>query len=279
MRYLVFLFALAVTALGWVDEDGYDSSIPDGTLPSGGDGISLNIIDTFEVPSVVIMLGLDTHDGSNGLVIVDPYASSLTAVEMGTGNPVWTISDPYCSFGCCYNCSSSGWYVNSESDMYYYNGAWSVVFPNPAGQNGRGMDFQNDGNYIWETYSNGTTHRIYRIDETGDYNYYTLNVIPGQMSGLAVFPYNDNLGIFVTCYCYNDWFLYEFDGSSLTYKGSGYLWVDDFYRSYGLTYHPDTDTFFWSYTEMISQEKWIVEVEFTETTLDQSTWGSIKAQF
>ena len=280
MRYLIFLFALAIAAPGWVDEDGYDSSIPEGTLPAGGDGISLNVIDTFKVPSVIMMLGLDTMDGSNELVIVDPYANSLTAVEMDTGNPVWTIPNPNYAFGCCHNWTSTyGWYVNCDSDMYYYSGTWSVVFPNPADIHGRGMDFQNEGNYIWETYSSGTDHRIYRIDETGGYTYYTLNEIPGQMSGLAVFPYNSNLGIFVTCYHFNDWFLYEFDGSSLTYKGSGYLWVSDFHRSYGLTYHPDTNTFFWSYNEMISQDDWIAEVEFIETSLEQSTWGSIKAQF
>ncbi|MCK4506195.1 MAG: hypothetical protein KAW14_11295 [Candidatus Aegiribacteria sp.] len=283
MRYLIFLLALAVTALGWVDEDGRYSSIPDGTLPAGGDAITLNVIDTFQVPSAGQMLGLDTQDGSNVLVVMDSEANLIRAVEMGTGDPVWTIPTPdYAYFNCCYNWTSSGWYANCcfiNTNMYYYDGTWGIAFSNPAETYGRGMDFQNDGNYIWETCSEWitSTHRIYRIDETGGFIEYTITEVPGQMSGLAVFPYNSNLGIFVACYNFQEWFLYEFDGSSLTYRGSGNPGLSDFTSSYGLTYHPDTNTFFWSYEN--STEQWIAEVEFTESTLEQSTWGNVKVQF
>lgn len=283
MRYLILLLAIAVTALGWVNEDGYDSSIPEETLPAGGDEISLTIIDTFRVPSAGNMLGLDTQDGCNQLVVMDSDASVLRAVIMGTGTTVWTVPIPYSNtFGCCHSWPPTyGWYVNcyANTNMYYhYYFTWSVAFSNPAETYGRGMDFQNDENCIWETYSNGTEHRIYRKYEAGGYNYYTITEVPGQMSGLAIFPYNSNLGIFVTCYNFQEWFLYEFDGSSLTYKGSGYLSLSNFYRSYGLTYHPDTNTFFLSYKDSLF--RWMIaEVEFTESILEQSTWGSIKAQF
>ena len=42
MKYCAFIFILAVTAFGWVDEDGRDSSIPDGVAPTGNDGIVLS---------------------------------------------------------------------------------------------------------------------------------------------------------------------------------------------------------------------------------------------
>jgi hypothetical protein len=283
MRYLIFLLALAVTALGWVDENGRDSSIPEGTLPEGGDAITLTILNTFQVSSAGQMLGLDTQDGSSQLVVMDSNAGLIRGVVMGTGNPVWTIPTPVSyTFGCCHNWPVTyGWYVNRflGTDMYYYfDGIWNVVFANPTGQHGRGMDFQNDGNYIWETYSAASTHQIYRIDESGGYTSYTVSEVPGQMSGLAVFPYNGNLGIFVTCYDFQEWFLFEFDGSNLTYKGSGSPGLSNFSLSLGLTYHPDTDTFFWSY-KVYGTIRWIAEIQFTETALEQSTWGSIKTQF
>lgn len=282
MKYLIFLFALAFTAMGWVDEYGRDSSILDGTLPTGGDALTLNIIETFQVSSATQMLGLDTQEGCSQLVVMDSDANLIRAVVMGTGNPVWTMPTP-CSytFGCCHNWPALyGWYANCfvNDNMYYNLPSWNVAFSNPAGSNGRGMDFQNDGNYIWETYSSGDTHRIYRIDEAGGYTYFTITEVPGQMSGLAVFPYNGNLGIFVTCFDFQDWFLYEFDGSSLTYEGSGNPGLSSFSMSLGLTYYPDTDTFFWSY-KVYGTIRWIAEVEFIETTLEQSTWGNIKTQF
>ena len=283
MKYLIFLLAFAVISLGWVDEDGRDSSIPEGTLPGGGDAIELTILNTFQVPSAGQMLGLDTQDGSDQLVIMDSNAGLIRGVVMGTGNPVWTLATP-CSFtfGCCHNWPSPyGWYVNCfiNNNIYYYDdSAWNVAFSNPAGSCGRGMDFQNDGNYIWETYSNGTTYGIYRIDETGSFTYYAITDVPGQMSGLAVFPYNSNLGIFVTGYEFQEWFLFEFDGSSLTYKGSGDPGLSNFSGSLGLTYHPDTDTFFWSY-KVYGTIRWIAEIQFTESALEQSSWGGIKAQF
>ncbi len=282
MRYLIFLFSLAVIALGWVDDDGRDSSIPQGTLPQGSDAITLTVLNTFQVPSAGQMLGLDTQDGSDQLVVLDSNAELIRAVVMGTGNPVWTNSTPISyTFGCCHNWPATyGWYVNGfiSSSMYYYSGSWNVAFTNPAGNGGRGMDFQNDGNYIWETYSSGSTHRVYRIDETGGNTSYSTSEAPGQMSGLAVFPYNGNLGIFVTFYDFQNWFLYEFDGSTLTFKGSGSPGLSNFSGSYGLTYHPDTNTFFWSY-KVYGTIRWIAEVEFTESALEQSTWGSLKAQF
>lgn len=281
MRYLFFLFALSVIALGWVDEDGRDSSIPEGTLPSGGDAIVLSVVNTFQVSSAGQMLGLDTQEGCSQLVLMDNAAQLIRAVGMGTGNPVWTLPTNSISFGCCHNWPAPyGWYVNSalNADMNYYSTGWSVVFANPAGSSGRGMDFQNNENYIWETYSSGTTHRIYRIDETGGYTYYPITDVPGQMSGLAVFPYNSNLGIFVTCYNFQEWFLFEFDGSSMIYRGSGNVGLSNFTKSLGLTYYPDTDTFFWSYV-VYGTNRWIAEVQFNETALERSSWGSIKTLF
>lgn len=160
MRYLFFLFTIAVAVFAWVDEDGRDSSIPEGTVPAGGAAITLTVLDTFQVSSANYMLGLDTMDGSDELVIMDNVGGFIRGVEMGTGNPEWTIDSPTDgSFGCCHNWPAPyGWYANGfwfeDNNMYYYDGStWSIVFENPAGFFGRGMDFQNDGNYIWQNAS------------------------------------------------------------------------------------------------------------------------------
>ncbi len=283
MRYLVFALIFAAAAFSWVDEDGRDTTIPEGTAPPDGAAISLTILDTFQVSSADNMLGLDTQDGSNQLVIMDNTGLNIRGVQMGTGNPVWTYpTSTNTSFGCCHNWPVPyGWYANNfiDSNMYYYDGStWSIAFANPAGSNGRGMDFQNDGSYIWQAYSSSGDYRIYRIDETGGSDFFTISEPTDQMSGLTIFPYNGNLGIFVTVYDYQDWFLYEFDGSSLTYIGSANPGLSNFSGSYGLSYHPDTGTFFWSY-KVYGTIKWIAEIQFTETSLEQSTWAGIKAQF
>ena len=282
MRYLILLLILAVAAFAWVDENGSDSSFPEGTVPADGAAITLTVLDTFQVSSANNMLGLDTQDGSNQLVLMDNTGGSIRAVVMGTGNPVWDfpVYNAF-QFGTCHNWPPSyGWYANNflDSNMYYNAGSWGVAFANPAGSAGRGMDFQNDASMIWETYSSSGVHRIYRIDESGGSTSYTITEPTDQMSGLTVFPYNGNLGIFVTVYGFQDWFLYEFDGSNMTYIGSGNAGLSNFTSSYGLTYHPDTDTFFWSYV-VYGSNKWIAEVQFTESSLEQSSWGSIKAQF
>ncbi len=284
MKYVIFLIVLAVTAFGWVDEDGRDSSIPCGAIQEGEKAIVLTIVDTFQVTSAAQMLGLDTQDGSSQLVLVDNTSSLVRAVSMGSGSPVWTFANPgFNIFGCVHDWPASyGWYANTwaNSNMHYRSGSsWGVPFANPAGTYGRGMDYQNSGDYIWETYSSSSTHRLYRITDTGSSTYWNLGtLVPSQMSGLAVFPYNGNLGIFITCYGGQDWFLFEYTGSTMYYIGTGSPGLSSFTSSYGMTYHPDTDTFFWSYV-VYGSNRWIAEISFSESSLQQSTWGSIKTQF
>lgn len=282
MKYCVFLFLIVVTAFAWVDNDGRDSSIPFETVPTGNDAIILGVVNTFQVASAGQMLGLDTQ-GPNQISLVDNSAGLVRAVQTGTGNPVWTIANPGCYlWGCCHSMPAPyGWYANSfaNSNMHYYSGSWSIAFADPAGQNSRGMDYWNDQNYIWETCSSGSDHRLYRIDGSGNSIWFDVSsTIPGQMSGLAVFPYGSNLGIFVTCYDSQEWFLYEYTGSYITYKGSGDPGMTSFTKSYGLTYNPEIDKFYWSYV-VYGTLRWIAEVEFSETSLEQATWGSIKTQF
>ena len=90
MKYMILLFVLAITAPGWVDEDGRDSSIPEGSLLPGSDAITLSILNTFQVSSAVSMFGLDTQEESSQLVVMDSNAELLRLVEIGTGDPVWT---------------------------------------------------------------------------------------------------------------------------------------------------------------------------------------------
>ncbi|MBN1434116.1 hypothetical protein JW921_05105 [Candidatus Fermentibacterales bacterium] len=210
-----------------------------------------------------------TSNTDNKLFMCDPddgaYVSEVSLNY--TGNPY--------PFGNCWKVGAgvTAW-VNDfiTSSMAVWDGsAWSSI-SNPAGTNGRGMDFEDP--YIWETNSSSS---ILRFEPGGSPTSFAAGV-PGQMSGLAVFPLGANLGVVTTCYNApgHNLYFYEFDGASLTPLGNAPCPVA-VGNSLGLTYSESRGTFFWGYN---SGGYYIAELDVDlGVGLTPSTWGSIKSSF
>ena len=278
MKYIILLLAFAAVTWGFVDEDGWDSSIPSGSMPQGTDVISLSYVNAFQVPAALQILGLDHQNSISYLGLMDNESDSIRGVVDDTGSQIWTLDTPCANiFGLAHNWPVSyDWYVNSWTDTnIYLSGPWAVSFPNPAGTLGRGMDYNNDTDMLWETYSSSG---VWRIDVSGSGTFYSTPEVPGQISGLAVFPFHGNLGVALCFYSTPGWLFYEFDGSNLTYYGSADLGLGSFDGSRGLTYNAGSDTFFYSYI-VYGTLRWIMEVSWMETSLEQNTWGAIKTSF
>lgn len=283
MKCLVLLTVLALCAFGWVDLDGRDSSIPPSPSPYANDAISLTCVNNFQVPSAYHILGLAHETSLSSLALRSSVDNSLMAVDY-SGIVQWTMDGPGVSgFGACHTWPPTyGYFTNSwtSSSMFYCDEgsgwSWSSAWTNPAGTNGRGMEYSINTNYFWQT--NSSTG-LYWMDETGANTYFSITEPGSQMSGITLFPYNGNMGIIVTVYDYQDWFFYEFEaGVGLTYLGSASPGLSYFETSLGITYSPDTGTFFWSY-EPYDDDFWIGEFSAGGLALEQNTWGGIKSEF
>lgn len=284
IKYLLLLVLLAATSSGWVTDDGnMGASNERGISPKSNDVI-LTIIDTFSVPSAQHMLGLDYQENEPYIAVMDNTSNLIRGVVPNTGTEVWTMPTP-CddTFGICQEGAPDyGWYSNSwaSSDIYRWDpltSEWSVAFANPAGTLGRGLDYDPESRCLWESY---LTSDLYRIDETGSSTFFDLWGL-GMISGLSLFPYEDELGIVFTFYDFFYFHFYSFDGTSLNYIGEANMYVYNFTDSYGITYNPSTDTFFWSYV-VYPSNRMISEMDYEivpQSALEQCTWGSIKAGF
>jgi len=121
---------------------------------------------------------------------------------------------------------------------------------------------------------------IYGVCQTGASTMHILDYALGWLGGVALFPYRDDLGIVVTYYDFYYFAFYSFNGSELTFLGEGHIEAHDFTDSYGISYNPSSDTFFWTY-EIYGGENKITEFdyEFQTTSLNRDTWAGIKISF
>lgn len=280
MKYLTLLFVFALCAFGWIDEDGRDSSIPSSPSLYTNDAISLTYINSFQVPTTYHILGLAHSSSFAGIGLKDSSEDSLHIVDH-TGYPITAWGGhSNVGFGICHTWPVPyGWFSNSwtSSNMYYYEvgAGWSVAWSNPAGTSGRGLEYNIATNYFWQAVG---YDGLYWMDEYGANTYFPISEPTSQMSGLTLFPYQGHIGIIVTTYDYQDWFIYEFEAGVLTYLGSANPGVGGFETSYGLTYNSIDDTFFWSY-KAGSGDYWIGEFSMSGLSLEQDTWGGIKSGF
>ncbi len=136
------------------------------------------------------------------------------------------------------------------------------------------MDF--DGTYYWET----TLAALWRFQPGGAAIEIPVTGIPGPLTGLTTFPYGANLGIAVTTYNVHNIYFFEWDGSSLSSLGYAACPGTNIGStgSYGLTYSSTTGNMHWSYKNT-SDDFFIVEFTFSITSLERSSWGSIKSTF
>lgn len=231
--------------------------------------------------------GCDYTDEYDELLVTDYSQDSVFSVDPTSGiknyaMPV-TPSVPDVLGICQYAGASENFlYVNdwnSVLDIYEYGtvSGWSLAFANPSAEP-RGMDMD-DMQTIWEI--DADSHMLYHFDLTGTVlESFSLSQLPsGFACGCSVFPFGSDLGIVVGGYYYSDFYFYVFDGTTLEYIGSEPV-PETASSSYGISYSANTDFFYWIYKDSGSNYKLCeFEVDFVETSLEQSTWGSIKTTF
>ncbi len=231
-------------------------------------------------------LGLDWFNNGSGDYLVFSDATNdqvhLFSVASGTVTDTKDLMDTNVSaFGVAGGPNGQMFTTNdwTNSTLYIWSGSiWSLE-TNPAGSNGRGMEFNvASGNY-WEAATSGSTKTIYRFTPGAGSSTYTITQPATQMSGIAVFPYAGNLAVMVGCYNTANFYFYSYNGSALTWIGTAPCpTVSGLSSSLGLCYSPTRDTFFWSWTDASSVAH-LTELEINGVSLQSTTWGEIKTLF
>lgn len=153
---------------------------------------------------------------------------------------------------------------------------------------GRGMDYCEDMDKIFE---------LYTVADPGAYKWYVAMYTPGTStgttyeldcnigsdwrgSGVTLFPQlGGDMAIAVTMYS-SAWIrFFEYPGNpgGIYYGYCVLPYSGDISSSYGLTYSDDQDCFYHAWTD--GTNYYISQLEVTEVTLEQSTWGQIKSSF
>ena len=278
----LMLLAAAVSVFGNGNDGCFHAPTETGVPVPGKADITLTLVDTFEPEGRALglymiestaLLGVNNSDGK-----VYGYAPS-------TGEVTLTVDlDPANAstcFGVLFGDEFPGperFYTNdwNGNDLYYtvdWGASWNTIF-DPTFNEGRGMD--NDGEYLWSTYGTGKIVRF--LPETTPFDTLPVPETSGQLSGLAVFPWEGDLCIAVTSYGADGIWFYLWDGTELEYLGLGSFPVTSDV-AYGLAYSDDLQALFLSY-EDYSGDFWIARMSVEiEVALEQSTWGAVKASF
>lgn len=280
MKYLFVLLAMA--AMVFAANDGCTESYVSMNPAPSTDDISLSVVNDWALPSGEKALGIDVYESPSQVLVLgtDNTNGYIQGWDAGTSAGTLPLD---AANGSCFGVA---WNNNPDTDTYYTNdwsssnlfytedfGSTWTTTPNPAGSNGRGMDF--DGTDYWST--NGTGGGIWRFQPGVGQSNLSTPEIPTQPSGLAVFPYMGDVGIAITCYQTMNIYVYVWDGSTLSYLGSAAC-PGSPYRSYGLTYSDTTDHLYWSYSPTSGSYS-IAELSFTITSLSRDTWAGIKTAF
>jgi len=282
MKYLFYVLILAT--LAFADDDGcteFGATINPHT--AGNDDITLTLINNWTLTNKA--LGLDIFEGPGQFYVLgaDNVKDWIQYYDAISGLPLTTIpldaGNPYC-FGLAWNNDSDTdtYYTDdwSNTNLFYtddFGVSWTTV-PNPAGSNGRGMDF--DGTDYWIT--NGQGGGLYRFQPGAGQENIAIPDVPTQPSGLAVFPYGSNLGVAITCYGTYNIYFYEWNGSTMDYIGSAACPVPGITSSFGLAYADTNGHFYWSF-KLGSSDYHLAEFSFEITALERSSWGAIKSSF
>ena len=284
MKILLFVFIFAFTALAFASNDGCnETSININLRPLGSDDITLTVINDWTLTNKV--LGLDILEGPSGCFVlgVDNTNDWIQAYDANSGVTAGTIS-LHADNGSCFGVA---WNNNPDIDTYYTNDyfddvlyytedqgiSWTTV-TNPAGNSGRGMDF--DGTDYWET--NDTGGGLWRFQPGVGAQNIAIPEVPSRPSGLTVFPYESDLGVAVTCYSTHNIYFYKWDGSTMDFIGFAACPVSGISESYGLAYAETNGHIYWSYINN-SGEYHLTKLSFSILALEQSSWGSIKNSF
>ena len=279
MRYLLFILVFA--AFAFAGDNGCNGAEvfvnPQG---SGSDAVSLTLLNNWTLAEKA--LGLDAFiDGSTVYILGSDNDLDIIQAYDVAGNPLGSFSlDPAndSCFGIVWNNDpdTDTYYTDDWSDnvLYYtedFGASWTTE-SNPAGSSARGMDF--DGTDYWCT--NATGGGLWRFQPGVGQENIAIPEVTTQPSGLTVFPYGANLGIALAAYNDNNIYFYEWNGSTMNYLGSATCPVTND-GSYGLAYSSVSDTIYWAFRA--SSVYHLAEFSFSITSLERSSWGSIKTSF
>lgn len=278
---LVLLVLFASFAFA-TDINGCNSSGSSAQLETEGtDAVSFTIVNSFDASPQALGLDIFASPTANYILAVNKTALEVQAYDI-SGTPLGTLPLD------ATNTSCFGFVFNDvpDTDIYHTND-WSssnlfttedfgvswTTSANPAGSAGRGMDF--DGTDYWQ--ASGTD--LVRFQPGAGSETVAVPGIPGQISGVAAFPYGGNIGIAVAVYQTHNLYFYEWDGSSLSSLGSAACPGTAVSSSLGLTYNPTTGNMHWAYSNTSSAYT-IVEFSFDiGSALERSSWGAIKSGF
>lgn len=225
------------------------------------------------------LLGLDMVTWSGDKVMTPMDSVYLLNPDDGTKFIALPL-DPSNSypFG-CYVYSSINTNDYSNSSIYYtpdIGVTWTTT-TNPSGSLGRGMDADFTTGLIWETYYNTGVFSFLHQSSTGTFHDLSA-YIPGQLSGLTTYDNGGCKYLVINTYSSNYAYFFDLD-DNLNFLGTAeYPYPTAFYKSYGLAYSPTRDTFFWSFKNT-SDYCYLIELQLSTTSLEQSTWGEIKSSF
>lgn len=251
-------------------------------VPATDASITITLEDEWLVDWASQVLGMDAwNDGSYvNIVFSSRNDMQLSSLDPSTGGSAGAVDlDPANTncFGVVWNddLSNPVWHTNDWTDnvLYYTEDQFTTweTTANPAEDDGRGMDF--DGTDYWQSYKD---EGVYRFQPGTGQELISISGLPGQISGLSVFPYEGNMGLVVTFYQTNAFYFYEWDGASMTMLGEAPT-PFSVYRNYGLAYCEFNEMLYWAY-QTSGGDRYIAELSFTiEEALQPTTWGQIKA--
>jgi len=294
MRAILFLLALFPLSAAPVASGASPEAVLRHSEPSPADSdaaITVTVTDTYDITYASNVLDLDWYHvySTTFLMFTSSSDDKLYFADPGTGaysNSIDLHSANTSCFGIAFVEEATSYYVTNDastSSLYRYDsgGPWYVYQGNPAQNHGRGLEYDPGSDSYWETYTNGSTRRLYRFAAGGSADFFPVTQPQSQLSGIAIYPYNSNLGIMIACYDDLHFYFYQYDGASLAYVGSASCPpVPGLAFSYGLTYSSTgLDRFYWSWRNsggdyFVSE----LEVDFT-ADLEPETWGSVKALF
>ena len=279
MKYVLSILVLA--AFAFAGNDGCtDSSVGINPPASGTDDVVLTLVNDWALSGKA--LGLDMFEGTGIYYVLgaDNENDYVQAWDATSGTAAGTLPLDAANgsiFGLAWNndMDTDTYYTDDWADnvLYYtedFGVSWTTA-TNPAGSSGRGMDF--DGTDYWCT--NGAGGGLYRFQPGVGAENIAIPEVPTQPSGLAVFPNGSDIGVAVTTYNTLNIYFYNYDGSTLSYIGAAAC-PTACSSSLGLTYSETSGNLFWSFD---NSGYHLGEISFNLTSLERSSWGSIKTSF
>ena len=290
MRFWVFAALASIAAMATAGDNGFTQS-GDAVIPDRDDtdhALSLTVIETWTPPTSEV-LGLDWYNWEDGYVVF--VSSSEDRVYRWDANyeSLYGYTDLMdtntSAFGIAAGPLGSYFSTNdfSNSWMYFYwpapGGPEWEPHENPAGSNGRDMEWSNWDEVFWEVATVGGVRLVYRFLYPDEYTTYTLTQPTGQLSGIAEFWQNGMITLAVTCYSDLHVYFYEFNGSSLTWIGTADCpSVPNLSQSCGLCYAHGRGTIYWSWMDTGGTYH-LTELELSGLGLEPATWANIKTMF